>query len=97
MQLRRAELPKHSHRQRLAAPGIAEALCWIFLSVSRAEDCGRARLWRADEIIRGSAERHPADNYSASKNSFSDVGAGPGTMRQNRSVAFRWKSIAIML
>src|SRR5438477_11510316 len=38
MQMRRAELPKNSHRQRLAASGIAKALCRVFLSLSRAEN-----------------------------------------------------------
>src|ERR1700730_15122105 len=39
MQLRRAELPKNSHRQRLAAPGVAKALRGLFLNLSREENC----------------------------------------------------------
>src|ERR1700681_1231130 len=39
MQLRRAELPRNSHRQRLAAPAIAKALRGLFLNLSREENC----------------------------------------------------------
>src|SRR4029077_7682485 len=53
MQMRRAQLPENSHRQRLAAPGITTALRRLFFSVSRAEDRGRARRFRADELIHG--------------------------------------------
>ena len=34
MQMRRAQLPKDSDRQGLAARGFADALCWLFLSLS---------------------------------------------------------------
>src|SRR6184192_165205 len=39
MQLRRAQLPENSHRQRLATPGIAKTLCRLFLSISCGQDC----------------------------------------------------------
>src|SRR3954465_7986965 len=39
MQLRRGELPTNPHRQRLAAPGFAEALHWLFFSLSCAQNC----------------------------------------------------------
>src|SRR6266436_9379472 len=35
----RGQLPEDSHRQRLATPGIAKALCRLFLSLSRGENC----------------------------------------------------------
>src|SRR5262249_3356331 len=38
MQLRRGELPKNSHRQRLATPGLAKALRRLFFSLSCAKN-----------------------------------------------------------
>src|SRR5215469_849733 len=43
MQMRRAQLPQNSNGQRLAAPGIAKAICGIFLTVSRTKDCCQGR------------------------------------------------------
>src|SRR5207249_10471210 len=38
MPMRRAQLQKNSYRQRLAAPGIAETLCRLLLSLSHAKN-----------------------------------------------------------
>src|SRR5262249_11370260 len=38
MQLWRLELPTNSHRQGLATPRLAEALCRLFFSLSRAQN-----------------------------------------------------------
>jgi hypothetical protein len=40
MQMRLTELPKDSHRKRLAAPGIAKTLRWVFLRVPSKENRG---------------------------------------------------------
>src|ERR1044071_4297164 len=42
MQMRRAQLPENSYRQRLAASGIAKTLCRVFLNLSYAENRGKA-------------------------------------------------------
>src|ERR1700687_5401767 len=53
MQMRRAQLPENSYRQRLAAPGIAEALRGILFSLSCAENRhGRYPTLNSTEICR---------------------------------------------
>src|SRR6266446_2978780 len=60
MQVRRAQLPRHTHRQRLAASGIAKTVFWIFLSLSRQEDCTKMIVNRRRRRMRakGGSERY---------------------------------------